>query len=161
MVYGLINIVMKLLFMFKDRFYYPSIISYISGAGYSRSIYEKGGEESWSSIISPVATLMYVIRFAEWWRWRSMREKGASEEDAMIIPLAPVNAYPPDKCAPFKDSPGLCPLCSLKPNKPATIPSGRIFCEDCIRSHLQNYGKCPVTEITVQESQIRTLFLHQ
>eukprot|EP01066_Platyproteum_vivax_P004035 Platyproteum_vivax@DN15066_c0_g1_i1.p1 len=51
-----------------------------------------------------------------------------------------------------------CPLCQRTRTNPACSSSGYVFCYPCIARFVQEHGRCPVTAMLCQDSEIRRVF---
>ncbi|ETO85091.1 hypothetical protein F444_01114 [Phytophthora nicotianae P1976] len=52
----------------------------------------------------------------------------------------------------------LCPLCKKKRVNPAMTLSGYVFCYMCIYHHLEQHGKCPITQINCEPATIVKIY---
>ena len=56
---------------------------------------------------------------------------------------------------------GECPICKRKiTNLTLNAASGKVFCYPCIKNHVDSTGRCPVTNIATDASQLRRMFLN-
>lgn len=135
-LYQTTNFVSKLLYIFTD-FSSPTAVMLLTGIRYSRREPSKA-----SNLLTPLATLIYALRFIQWWR-----EQGIQSVDKRdTIPSAPVD-FPPHHKFGLLDVPGKCAICCSVPTKPAALGTGRIYCEACLQENpiYKNSSKCPVT----------------
>ena len=70
---------------------------------------------------------------------------------------------PPPTLQPTCDlgNPSACPICRKKiTNSTLNVASGYVFCYPCIRQHVEDEGKCPVTGVRTIPEQLRRLYEH-
>ncbi len=120
----------------------------------ARVSFRNGNDGASQSVLnSPVAALLFVLRFTEWYR-----EQKAAAPPAQAPP-APRDW--PDAVGTPCEEPGICHLCgkSLSTSPVAALPSGRAFCYYCIERYIAIHGQCPVTHIHYKTSDIRPVVL--
>jgi len=138
-VYHAINLMLKCGFVFAGLGS-PSPLMMATGIEYSRNT-----DTKITRSVSVLASIMYALRFVQWWQEQKVNQP------LNTLPDAPID-FPKAK---VREIDGRCAICLGIPRVPTAIPSGRVFCKDCITSHVRHTGKCPVTDILVSESDIR------
>lgn len=152
-----LNFLLKTLYVFSGQTSANAVMA-ASGLGYDR-VHPAAKERATGLSGFPLlATLMFALRFVQWWREQSLLHPAAGPATAALP--APLD-YPPKHCdSTVCDVWGACPLCGSAMDKPAAIPTGRVFCEPCISRHLAQHHRCPITFVPVESSEIRPLFIH-
>lgn len=152
--YETANFITKIMYTFFNVSN-PNFITYIFNIRYCRN---RKGNTAWP--LTPLATLMFALRFIQWWQEQNLNFSLTQG----VIPEAPVDFPPANPAANYFDTDnGACPICREKPNNPVAIPTGRVFCQECLnfdKSFLQD-GVCPVTLRPVSKDNVRTLFIMQ
>jgi len=109
---------------------------------------------------------VYLMQFLQWWYQR----------EHLLQPFRPCKAPPPpplrplyqDGAATLSGAPGngprrvllpedrrICPLCHRLRRNPAMSCSGYAFCYTCLVPHVQRFGCCPVTGLSMTAEQVR------
>ena len=106
-------------------------------------------------LLLPLVAFGY--RSLEWW-YSIPASVAAGEGQQGSLPPAP---EPPKLCGGVTLPPvERCPLCGRKRTNPAVIASsGFAFCYPCVVKYVREYGRCPVTGVPADETQIRRLFV--
>lgn len=121
-VYHASNLILKLLYMYT-KIASPSICMLLAGIGYKR---QQNSEQS--TFLTPLATLIYILRFMQWWQEEGQQALKRNQE----IPTAPTDFPNHHPSSGLVDVPGKCPICWDIPKKPVSLTSGRVFCEKCL-----------------------------
>ena len=100
---------------------------------------------------------LFVLRCRQWWQQvGSSRYRALMMDKSIPPPLLPPS-HQKGLSVPGK---GLCPLCRQRRQQAVALPSGYLFCHDCIRTHLRDHPRCPVTLLPYTLSDIRPVYDH-
>ncbi|KAI8903989.1 hypothetical protein EDD86DRAFT_90163 [Gorgonomyces haynaldii] len=98
-------------------------------------------QQSWiMKHIVPLSLLAY--RFLEWF------DANQKSKEPIPPPPAKIGNYSSKRCF----------LCQKQRTNPATIPSGYLFCYQCIHQHLSEHFKCPITLESFTTDDIRKVY---
>lgn len=95
--------------------------------------------------------MAFFIQFLNWWH----SEKLHTKFFAYPVPPAP-HIKLLSKTVKFQN---FCPICKNNFRIPTALPvSGYVFCYSCIRKCIANTGRCPVTNLPVEENDLIRIY---
>lgn len=99
------------------------------------------------------------FKLMEW--WYGTAEERLQQSATLPVPPPPPKPQPHPRGVRVPDTASACPLCLRVCVQPAmATPSGYVFCHQCLRSHVERHGRCPVTLTPMRRNgnDIRRLF---
>lgn len=146
-----LNAVTKLAFLVFIPFKYVTVLGALFGIEYRRRDYL---QESGSFALTALGGIMYLVRFIQWYQ----QKKQMKTVDRETVPPAPL-VFHPNENKGIEDRLDVCGLCLKQPNKPAAIPTGRVYCLSCIKNFVAKHSKCPASGIEIGMNDIIPLLL--
>ena len=137
-------------------FYSPLL--WVAGVTLVRREEEEGPQEE-SSLVEKLSAnvfpfALFGLKLLQWW-YSSGRSEAASAFATLPVPPPPPLAT--NRPAP---NPQACPLCLQKRHQPTALStSGYVFCYPCIEAYLQHSGRCPVTNIPSNQTNLVRLYV--
>lgn len=155
--YEATNFILKVLYVFTDLAS-PNLAMLLFGIKYAHG----GSSDGMRSALTPLATLMYALRFIQWWQEQAVNMNIVNGQYSSPPPPAPTDFPPGDSDEKVKQLQNAeCPICKGVLKRPVALPTGRIFCGDCLVNEkiFQDDGKCPVTKVSVTKDGARPIYV--
>lgn len=165
-LYKAANILLRMIYLYEPRtMRSPNLLMRLAGIEYERQPPGDPTATLWQRMttMTPLATLMFGLRFVQWWQQQEesshYSSSGLAPGDTQSIPPMPIPKA--EAASRYKDCPGRCPVCQGRVREAVAIETGRVFCRECLRGEplYRDQSKCPVTLRSVNKLHERSILV--